>query len=99
MTPDGLRCESRRTGGLGLWRYSMAAVIVLAAMLDVVWWVPAHERAAQERAAHAAAIQATTPRCRAAQYRREIQRLEAELARLNAELRALDVQVGELHAQ
>jgi hypothetical protein len=74
----------------------MAAVIVLAAMLDVVWWVPAHERAAQDRASAGPAIQVTTPRCRAAQYRREIQKLENELGRLNAELEALDVQLGQM---
>jgi hypothetical protein len=38
----------------------------------------------------------TTPRCRAAQYRREIQKLENELGRLNAELQALDVQLGHM---
>jgi hypothetical protein len=44
MTP--LRCETRRVAnGMGLpWRYSLAALIVLAAILDAVWWVPAHER-------------------------------------------------------
>jgi hypothetical protein len=73
----------------------MAAVIILAAMLDIVWWVPAHERADQDRAAAAPAVQVTTPRCRAAQYRREIQKLEDELDRLNAELKALDVQLAQ----
>ena len=46
MTPAVLRCESRlprRTGGFGLWRYSLAMMIVLAAILDAVWWVPSHE--------------------------------------------------------
>jgi hypothetical protein len=28
---------------MGLWRYSLAMMIVLAAILDVVWWVPAHQ--------------------------------------------------------
>ena len=77
---------------MGPWRYSMALVIVLAALIDVMWWVPAAQRA-QARDAEArearAAIQATIPRCRAAQIRAEMDRLEAEHAALRAELDAL----------
>jgi hypothetical protein len=71
----------------------MAAVIVLAAMLDVVWWVPAQERAAQERAAaEAPAIQVTTPRCRRAQLEREVRELQRELQRVNAQLAEIPAQ-------
>jgi hypothetical protein len=70
----------------------MAAVIVLAAMLDVIWWVPAHERAAQERAAAAPAIQVTTPKCRRAQLEREAQELQRELDRVNAKIAELPAQ-------
>jgi hypothetical protein len=30
---------------MGLWRYSLAVMIVVAAILDAVWWVPAHSHA------------------------------------------------------
>lgn len=45
-----LRCESRRPRGafaLGLWKYSLAAVIVASAALDALWLVPLEQ--AQER--------------------------------------------------
>jgi len=73
---------------MGLWRYSMALVIVLAAMLDVVWWVPAHDpSAARDEPAMQQTtrpVRATTPRCRRAQIERQIRALEAELADLPA---------------
>jgi len=81
---------------MGLWRYSMAIVIVLAAMLDVVWWVPAHERAARP---DGPAVQVTTPRCRRAQIRREMAQLQAEIAALTAQLAAIDARLAASHAE
>lgn len=83
-----------------MWRYSMAAVIVAAAMLDVFWWVPAQQARRAERAhAEQAAteqVRARMPRCRAAEIREqkaaiadEIKALQAQMYRLDAELRAL----------
>jgi hypothetical protein len=89
MTPDGLRCESLRPGGPRPWRYSLAALIVVAAVLDVIWWVPA-QRAARDRSADAAALTAQTPQCRRRQLEREIATREAELRALRADLDALD---------
>jgi hypothetical protein len=45
---------------MGLWRYSLAMMIVLAAILDVVWWVPQHE----SRRAHHDQVQPNISRCR-----------------------------------
>ena len=64
---------------MGLWRYSMAALIVCAAMLDVIWWVPAHQGAASDRSADAAQVQTELPQCRRARIQAEIDRLQAEL--------------------
>jgi hypothetical protein len=89
MTPDVLRCESRRTGGTGPWRYSLAVLIVLAAVLDVLWWVPAHQGGDGEPTRRG-----YTPvgRCQQVQkLKREITTREAELDALRAELEALQV--------
>jgi hypothetical protein len=64
---------------MGLWRYSMAALIVCAAMLDVIWWVPAHRDAERDRSAGAAQVQTELPQCRKARIQAEIDRLQAEL--------------------
>lgn len=47
---------------MGLWRYSMAALIVIAALLDVLWWVPAQQ--ARDPGVDDAPVSATLPRCR-----------------------------------
>ena len=57
-----------------MWRYSMAALIVCAALLDVIWWVPAHQPTRQD-----AQVQAELPQCRKARIQAEIDRLQAEL--------------------
>lgn len=67
MSPERLRCEVRRPGGggAGAWRYSFAALIVLAALLDVLWWVPAQQRARQARdEAREAPVQLELSPCR-----------------------------------
>lgn len=63
---------------MGLWRYSMAALIVCAAMLDVIWWVPAH-RGTPDGAVDNAQVQAELPQCRKARIQAEIDQLQAEL--------------------
>ncbi len=49
---------------MGVWRYSMAAIIVIAAVLDVVWWVPSHRSHDAGARASDAPVSAHTPRCR-----------------------------------
>lgn len=44
-------------GGFWFWQYSLAMVIVLAALLDSVWWVPAHQHGARR------AVPAAIARC------------------------------------
>ena len=75
MEPQVLRCEARLPrSGFGLWRYSLAALILGAAMLDALWWVPAHQREAREpavrseisRCPHAQPTRAEPPRARPA---------------------------------
>lgn len=61
-----------------MWRYSMAALIICAAMLDIVWWVPAH-RATPDDAVSDAQVQTEIPQCRKARIQAEIDRLQAEL--------------------
>ena len=29
---------------MGLWQYSLAMMIIVAAILDAVWWVPSHSQ-------------------------------------------------------
>lgn len=70
-----------------MWRWSMAALIVCAAMLDVVWWVPAHRGTPD-----AAAVQTELPQCKRA-------RLEAEAAKLEAELEAIQAQIDRLDVE
>ena len=41
-----------------MWQYSLALVIVLAALLDSIWWVPAHEHGTRH------AVPAQISRCR-----------------------------------
>ncbi len=79
-----LRCEARRPGGsgMGLWRYSLAALIVCAAMIDVLWWVPAQQ--AQQRARREPAISAEISRCH------QIREKQAEIDKLEAEIRDLE---------
>ena len=60
-----------------MWRYSMAALIVCAALLDVIWWVPAHQGTPDS--ASNAQVQTELPQCRKAQIQAEIDRLQAEL--------------------
>jgi hypothetical protein len=57
-----------------MWRYSMAALIVGAALLDVIWWVPAHQPTRQDPQ-----VQTELPQCRKARIQAEIDRLQAEL--------------------
>ncbi|MCA9679829.1 MAG: hypothetical protein H6709_02625 [Kofleriaceae bacterium] len=93
-SPEPLRCESRRSAGDSvLWRYSMAAVIVAAALLDVVWWVPAHEahrRLDAPRATASEVVQPHISRCRRAQLQQELGDLEARVDQVKAEIRAID---------
>jgi len=63
---------------MGKWRYSMAALVVGAALLDVFWWVPAH-RVEAPRSARAAQVQTELPQCKRARLQAEIDRLQAEL--------------------
>jgi hypothetical protein len=63
---------------MGLWRYSMAALIVCAAMLDVMWWVPAHQPSPRDSVDNAQ-VQTELPQCRKARIQAEIDRLQAEL--------------------
>jgi hypothetical protein len=62
-----------------MWRYSMAALIVCAAFLDVIWWVPTHQRSTRDDAAGNAQVQTELPQCRKARIQAEIDRLQAEL--------------------
>jgi hypothetical protein len=67
-----LRCESRKPrSGLvhGLWKYSLAIVIVASAALDTLWLYPAQDRAAREREI-SAYHDALWYRCRAAIHAR-----------------------------
>lgn len=80
-----LRCEARRPGGsgMGLWRYSLAALIICAAMIDVVWWVPAQQ--AQQRARREPAVSAEISRCRQIREKQaEIEKLERQIADLES---------------
>lgn len=79
---------------MGLWRYSLAAMIVLAAMLDVLWWVPMYSGAAREREA----IQATTPQCRALHLQRRLDHLQRELDQLERDLDATLAEIGRTRA-
>lgn len=67
-----------------MWRYSMAALIVCAALLDVIWWVPAHQGA--PAGGSNAQVQTELPQCRKARIEAEIDRLEAELKAVQAEI-------------
>ncbi len=67
-----------------MWRYSIALMSVLSALLDVVWWVPAHP--ARDGDAARAPVPAEIARCRRAELEQSIAALEAELAREQAEL-------------
>ena len=64
-----------------MWRYSMAVLIVCAAFLDVVWWVPAHQPRSDD-----AQVQTELPQCRKARIQAQIDQLEAELRALQAEI-------------
>jgi hypothetical protein len=71
--------------GGGLWRYSLAAMIVVAALLDVLWWVPAHREPPAPGAVREPArfpVGAEMVRCRKAQLEREIADRQAELQTL-----------------
>jgi hypothetical protein len=59
-----LRCESRRPRprfALGLWKYSLALVIVASAAADALWLVPAREAPHSDASAYRDALRA---RCR-----------------------------------
>lgn len=67
MRPE-LRCECRSDRDpLGGLRYALAAVVVIAAVLDVVWWVPTYgsgsTRASVEERETRVPVKAM-PRCR-----------------------------------
>lgn len=78
---------------MGLWRYSLAAMIVFAALLDVLWWVPMYSGVARQQRDES--IQATMPQCRRLQLERELDRLEREL---DATLTEIDATRAKLHA-
>jgi hypothetical protein len=61
---------------MGIWRFSMAALIVFAALLDIVWWVPAHQPSDRSASPQ---VQPELPQCRKARLQAEIDRLQAEL--------------------
>lgn len=69
----------------------MAAVIVAAALLDVVWWVPAQRRASEDASARTP-VELNSPRCRKA-------RLEAERAKVQQEIDALERRADQLDLQ
>ena len=65
VCPNGvLRCESRRPRGrfaLGLWKYSLAIVIVASAAIDALWLVPMEQAQERDASGYHDAIRA---RCR-----------------------------------
>jgi hypothetical protein len=68
LRPNGyLRCESRRPRGglvLGLWKYSLAFVIVASATLDALWLVPMQQAQDAQARADSAYRDAVRVRCR-----------------------------------
>lgn len=66
MSPQLLRCEARRSGGcgIGLWRYSLAALIVCAAMIDALLLAPPRPRGPSSPEAREPAVSAEIYRCR-----------------------------------
>jgi hypothetical protein len=85
-----------------MWRYSMAAVIVVAALLDVFWWVPQREARRAERLHEqdvaTEPVRAQIPKCRAAQIKAEQARLQAEIDQLDADMKRLDAELNKLGA-
>ena len=75
VRPNGfLRCESRRPRGrlsLGLWKYSLAFLIVASASLDALWLVPMEQAHEQDASGYHDAIRARCHQARVHPHARE----------------------------
>jgi F0F1-type ATP synthase membrane subunit b/b' len=78
---------------MGLWRYSMAAVIVLAAVIDVAWWIPAQQHAIEARQAR---VELQTPQCKKLRLEAQRRAVEIELQALEGKLDAIDAELMQL---